>query len=452
LFFCQENLIPNPSFEDLSDCPDIDPLPTPNLLELAPPWYGAIWTPDLFNSCAGSSPYGVPENRSHCYQYPRTGEGYSGFSTYFNAGKTTEYMGIKLKKKLKENSLYYISFYVSPANCSSVCFSDAIGIAFSDTFFQKVVSFNEEFVPDLIPAVKNPKGNVLIDTLNWIKIDGSYIAKGGEEYAILGSFIPNSETYSAECVGATGSYKYIDDVGVYEFNPLPDTLLLCQGQTATIGASFLDGSYQWNTGASDSTILVSQPGTYILTVAIDDCLLSDTVVVVQPDETLNALPSDTLICRGDPLLLHIPMPGIFEWSTGETGNSIAISEAGFYSALIHNECGDFYYATQVDEEVCSCDPFIPNAFSPNNDGVNDHLLCFLHCDFPYRLIRFQVFSRWGELLYADDSGLVQNIRWDGTFNGKPLETGIYLWTFEYEYERHGKTRKEILSGTVTLVR
>jgi hypothetical protein len=101
----------------------------------------------------------------------------------------------------------------------------------------------------------------------------------------------------------------------------------------------LDGSYQWNTGASD-----------------------------------------TLICRGDPLLLHIPMPGIFEWSTGETGNSIAISEAGFYS------------------------------------------------------------------------GLVQNIRWDGTFNGKPLETGVYLWTFEYEYDRHGKTRKEILSGTITLVK
>ncbi len=361
-------------------------------------------------------------------------------------------MGIKLKKKLNANTKHYIVFNTTPRDGQSLCFSDEIGLAFSDTFYQKAVNFGEEFVPDFIPAIENPKGNILSDTLNWTKVSGCYTAHGGEEYAIIGSFKPASETYSAECVGATGSYKFIDDVGVYEFDPLPDTLLLCQGQTTSIGGSFLDGTYQWNTGDSDSTILISQSGVFILNVAIDDCLLSDTVVVIRPEETLNALPSDTLICRGDPLLLQVPMPGIFEWSTGETGNFISIREAGFYSALIDNECGEFYYSIQVEEELCACDPFIPNAFSPNNDGINDYLPGFLHCDFPYRAIRFQIFSRWGELLYTDDSGQVQHIRWDGTFRGKPLETGVYIWTFEYEYDRHGKTRKEIRSGTITLVR
>jgi gliding motility-associated-like protein len=452
LAFSQENLAPNPSFEDISQCPHA----STGHIGFLDSWFSPVnTTSDVYNACDTSLGFGVPVNWVHCYQPARTGDGYLGFQTFtYGIERTGEYIEAELKSKLKTNKTYFVEMYVNAANvdnCAiSSCYSDGVGMVFLDEKYMAFLDGKEK--PPFKADIENPSGNILNDTVNWVRIKGCYLATGQERFILIGNFKKNSETNSQGCAGVEGSYLYIDDVGVYEFNPLPDTLLLCQGQTATIGASFLDGTYQWNIGASDSTILVSQPGTYILTVAIDDCLLSDTVVVVQPDELLEQLPSDTLICRGDPLLLHIPMPGIFEWSTGETGNSIAISEAGFYSALIHNECGDFYYAAQVDEEVCSCDPFIPNAFSPNNDGINDHLLCFLHCDFPYRLIRFQVFSRWGELLYTDDSGLVQNIRWDGTFNGKPLETSVYLWTFEYEYDRHGKTKKEILSGTVTLVR
>jgi gliding motility-associated-like protein len=373
--------------------------------------------------------------------------------TFHVVPQTTSFMGVKLLEELVENKQYYISFYVAPANCSSVCFSDAIGLAFSDTlFYHERQYWGEEFVPDFIPAVENPEGNILDDTLNWTKIGGCYTARGDEQYAIIGSFKPSSETFSAACVGVTGSRKYIDDVGVYKFDPLPDTLLLCAGDSARIGASFLDGAYMWNTGESDSTILVTQAGEYILTVLIDDCMLSDTVVVIETEKLLASLPADTLICRGDVFRFQIHMPGYYEWSTGATGDAIAIRQAGYYTVAIHNECGDFYHAIEVEEQTCSCDIFVPTAFSPNADGVNDELRCFAGCDYPFRPLRFQVFDRWGALVYSDASGNVDNIRWDGAFRGQPLGTGTYVWIFEYEYDKHGTTRREVLSGTTALVR
>ncbi|MBK6903049.1 MAG: gliding motility-associated C-terminal domain-containing protein [Saprospirales bacterium] len=458
LLFCslvygQANLVPNPSFEDISQCPHA----STGHIGFLNSWFSPVnSTPDVYNACdISSNGFGVPVHFVYCYQPARTADGYAGLYTYtYGVERKGEYIEAELKNKMEANKVYFVEMYVNAANADncaiSSCFSDGVGLVFLDEKYTAFLDIKEK--PPFKADIENPSGNILNDTINWVRIKGCYYATGNERFIMIGNFKKNSETNSQGCVGVESSYLYIDDVGVYEFDPLPDTLLLCQGQTTSIGGSFLDGTYLWNTGDSDSTILVDQPGVYILTVAIDDCLLSDTVVVIRPEETLDALPSDTLICQGDPLLLQVHMPGAFEWSTGETANAIAIREAGFYSALIHNECGEFYYSIQVEEELCACDPFIPNAFSPNNDGINDYLPAFLHCDFPYRAIRFQVFSRWGELLYTDDSGQVQHIRWDGTFRGKPLETGVYLWTFEYEYDRHGKTRKEVRSGTVTLVR
>ncbi|MBK6623047.1 MAG: hypothetical protein IPG32_20085 [Saprospirales bacterium] len=156
LSFCQENLIPNPSFEDLSDCPNIDPLPTPNLLELAPPWYGVIGTPDLCNSCAGSGPgtFGVPGNFQNNFQYPKTGEGYSGIVTFYTIGRTTEFMGIKLKKKLNANTKHYIVFNTTPRDGQSLCFSDEIGLAFPIPFTKKLSISEKNLSPISFPPLK----------------------------------------------------------------------------------------------------------------------------------------------------------------------------------------------------------------------------------------------------------------------------------------------------------
>ncbi len=82
----------------------------------------------------------------------------------------------------------------------------------------------------------------------------------------------------------------------------------------------------------------------------------------------------------------------------------------------------------VDPNVSSCDQlFVPNAFTPNDDNRNDEF--GISNDFIIDdLISFQVFSKWGEKLFETSS---IDEKWDGTFQGEPLNPGSFLYRIVY---------------------
>ena len=68
--------------------------------------------------------------------------------------------------------------------------------------------------------------------------------------------------------------------------------------------------------------------------------------------------------------------------------------------------------------------YIPNSFTPNNDGINEE---FLGKGVGIQEYTMMIFDRWGELLYHTanmDKG------WDGNVNGIPAESGMYVYRFE----------------------
>lgn len=83
----------------------------------------------------------------------------------------------------------------------------------------------------------------------------------------------------------------------------------------------------------------------------------------------------------------------------------------------------------------SRDIYIPNAFSPNQDGINDTF--FPNAGFEVVAIQsLQVFDRWGGLLFNQEGRMSPNepeIGWDGTTQGKPADTGIYLYSMTVEF-------------------
>jgi gliding motility-associated-like protein len=87
---------------------------------------------------------------------------------------------------------------------------------------------------------------------------------------------------------------------------------------------------------------------------------------------------------------------------------------------------------------------LPSAFTPNNDGRNDR---FRPLSEGLREIRyFRVYNRWGQLLYQWRGG---DAGWDGTRNGIPQESGVYIWMLEAS----GLDNKTYFrKGTVTLIR
>ncbi len=95
------------------------------------------------------------------------------------------------------------------------------------------------------------------------------------------------------------------------------------------------------------------------------------------------------------------------------------------------------------------DILVPTGFSPNGDGANDLLL--VHGLNGTRILVFQVFDRWGQLVYeakdffTNDAG----IGWDGTFRGQPLNPGLFVWRLDAEYI---DGYKESRRGQTTLLR
>ena len=87
--------------------------------------------------------------------------------------------------------------------------------------------------------------------------------------------------------------------------------------------------------------------------------------------------------------------------------------------------------------------YVPNAFSPNADGVNDVLYVRGRC---LANFTFQIFNRWGEKVFETGSQL---LGWDGTFNGEPMNTGVFV------YRLQGTTINNdpfSMKGNITLIR
>ena len=77
--------------------------------------------------------------------------------------------------------------------------------------------------------------------------------------------------------------------------------------------------------------------------------------------------------------------------------------------------------------------YAPNVFSPNDDGRNDTF--YLYGSKEVAAIDLRIFNRWGSLVFEAKEMLPEDTKngWDGTFNGKPLESGIYVWMAEIHF-------------------
>ena len=162
------------------------------------------------------------------------------------------------------------------------------------------------------------------------------------------------------------------------------------------------------------------------------------------------LGADTSICAGsEPLMLadliNQGNPNArWVWSTGATTSSILVTEPGYYSATV-SLGGCWTSDTVWVKNDCYLD--VPNAFTPNGDGVNDY---FLPRDILARGLtsfRMSIFNRWGQVIFETDK--TEGRGWDGEFNGQTQPEGVYIYVIEATF-RDGQ--KEHRQGNLTLLR
>lgn len=129
-------------------------------------------------------------------------------------------------------------------------------------------------------------------------------------------------------------------------------------------------------------------------------------------------------------------------------SSIGNLPPGMYNIQLTNEaaCSQDTMIILSQEE---CPINIPNAFTPNEDGLNDRFNILSHPDFAGEFLSFSIFDRWGRKVYENKNFDSQDSGWDGTFKGTDCEIGVYIFYFEYISETG---ERKLVSGNVSLIK
>ena len=216
----------------------------------------------------------------------------------------------------------------------------------------------------------------------------------------------------------------IDTVKVTVFTAAPLHLVndtfVCLGNAITLDVKdTVYNNYHWNTGTASSAITITQSGKYLVTASNGLCNTSDSVnVTIQPLPYVN-LPKDTIVCFDElnSILLSAPVGfASYKWyPTNETTPSILANQARLYAVEVTDKNGCINRDTTLIDEECKLRVWIPNAFTPNNDGLNDIFkITALHAS----EATLQIYNRWGEQIFNTGKALQEG--WDGNraFDGE----------------------------------
>lgn len=236
---------------------------------------------------------------------------------------------------------------------------------------------------------------------------------------------------------------------------------ICVGKTVQMNSTVTFGysNIIWDFGDNEGILNLQhtqhayeKDGNYTVKLTVKYPVCPDAVVthnvLVHPIPLVKLGP-DTSICpNGDPIVLQnteTPSGVAYTWNNGSTAASITVNTPGVYWLKGVNSGG--CDATDSLEIFKGCYLDIPNAFSPNGDGLNDYFLPRQLLSKNLTKFHMQVFDRWGQIIFETNS--VNGRGWDGKFNEKPQPQGVYVYLIEAEID---SKQHEEYKGNVTLVR
>lgn len=228
------------------------------------------------------------------------------------------------------------------------------------------------------------------------------------------------------------------DVVIY---PLPNLNLqsppaICAGDTVILTAPSGYAVYDWSTGESSMSIAVDSNGVYSLTVTdVNGCVGEDAVSLEQVPLPRPRIVGPPSIFLGEEVSLRVLSSfDQYAWSNGDNGSIIMIDTPAVYTVTVTDENGCQGTDEITIEEEFGYNLYIPNAFSPNLDGVNDDFFFQSDQRSVRSILSLRVFDRWGGLIFenTDFPPDLPMEGWDGRRDGQTVRSGVYVWAASVE--------------------
>jgi len=214
--------------------------------------------------------------------------------------------------------------------------------------------------------------------------------------------------------------------------------------------------------------IVKSTATVVTSPPTIDSILCEVLDTVAVDFTA----SDTIICEDSCINftdLSTGFPTSWQWSfsgaipstsTAKNPTNICYNDTGVFDVQLIATSPNGSDTLTIDSYIVveNCDTptllldtilFIPNSFSPNGDGVNDVL--FVRGS-GIKVMNLKIYNRWGEKVFELSTvnyQLSTNKGWDGTYKGKELNAGVFIWYAEVEFDNGDRIYKK---GNVSLIR
>ncbi len=223
----------------------------------------------------------------------------------------------------------------------------------------------------------------------------------------------------------------------------------CRGEMAfnlipkTLGGTF----FGKNILASDFVAQHLWKDTVKYVVTVNGCTDSSfqyTNVYPKPEVHLG---NDTLLCKYEYFEKNISFwNSTYKWNTLRDDSVFRFNRPGIFWVTVSNICGTASDTIEITFRDYNCHFYMPNAFSPNGDGINDFFMPILY---GVDRLEFEIYNRWGEKVYMGD---INSKGWDGNYQNEPAQQEVYLWRVGYSFMAGNQRVNLYEKGMFTLLR
>lgn len=370
----------NPGFETYEQCPE-DHLDAEQVRYWASTY--PVRAPDSDDPWYFQHYHHICDRQVEVYWKPILGNGVLRIPYAFDTTTDevlTALLWTKLGTPLEKDSLYYLAYTTAPTHFyyppdqqfyQHWCVSPNLRLSFTK---QATIDTLTDLAR-LSPLYLAEESGIRADASNTLTIGNCYQATGEEEYYLFGHYRHPRTAADERCLGSSINTRF---------------------------------------GAATSLVDNFRLEEMKLDICCDQKVCQDDIVDFSSYTQAYVFPPGTS----------------FKWNDGETALSRSFLLSGAYQLTIMMPCGSIssnWIQVEVDSD-CSSAIYVPTAFSPNGDGLNDNFFPLLSKDFDIEIQRLSIFDRWGNQVYqyyGNPAG------WDGTVNGKAAAVGVYTWLLEY---------------------
>jgi gliding motility-associated-like protein len=222
------------------------------------------------------------------------------------------------------------------------------------------------------------------------------------------------------------------DTITMDLDAFKDVSIDCEFPQTVILNNVPGVEFLWSNGSQGNSFIINGPGGYSV-YAIGPCGIIDfDSIFITPvgEPTINTFNYNLCPDEEISLVPNFYSNNGYAWNTGDTTFSIVVDSIGVYKVIGIENCSQIENVFIIRHDQNCVMLYIPNVFTPNNDGKND--LFIIKGIALGDVFELSIFNRWGQRVFFSN-----NIEdsWDGTYMNEPVPNGVYVGVLKYSTYR-----------------